>query len=266
MTVLTALFNRRWWWVTLLVLAIMLVLARLGVWQLDRLQERREANAALMIALEAPPISLNESIPDFLALSPTEVSSEWADRNAGATGVYDFDNQIVVRLQTWQGQTGVRLVTPLVLSNKSEGEVVALLVDRGWIPQDEYDAGHRFDQPSQATTVEGYLALTETLMRQTSGPPEITDKGIEVYRVDIDNLQPVLPYRLLPVYLHQNPSGGEASTLPARGPREVDLSEGPHLGYAIQWFIFSLGLGIGYVLFVNRSLKAPTHSESETQL
>ena len=36
--------------------------------------------------------------------------------------------------------------------------------------------------------------------------------------------------------------------------KEIDLSEGPHLSYAMQWFIFSLGLGIGYVVFVRRSL------------
>jgi cytochrome oxidase assembly protein ShyY1 len=42
---LRALVGRRWRWVTLAVLALMLVLARLGLWQLDRLAERRAANA-----------------------------------------------------------------------------------------------------------------------------------------------------------------------------------------------------------------------------
>lgn len=256
MDLLKALFSRRWWWVTLIVLALMIVLARLGIWQLDRLEERRAANAALMVALEAPAVSINDRESEFEAMAPKDVPSDWANRNATATGRYDFDHQIIVRLQDWQGNTGIRLVTPLLLDGDGvAGNEVAVLVDRGWVPESEYAAGNRFETTGEATTVEGYLALTETLLRQTSGPPELTDRGIEVYRVDIDNIQPVVPYRLLPVYLHQNPPADPTANLPARAARQVDLSEGPHLGYAIQWFIFSLGLGIAYMIYVNRSLK-----------
>jgi cytochrome oxidase assembly protein ShyY1 len=34
----------------------------------------------------------------------------------------------------------------------------------------------------------------------------------------------------------------------------VELSEGPHLGYAIQWFIFSAILGLGYPFFIKKQL------------
>ena len=44
------LFSRRWWWVTLIVLVLMAVFARLGFWQLDRLEQRRAANAQLIAA------------------------------------------------------------------------------------------------------------------------------------------------------------------------------------------------------------------------
>jgi surfeit locus 1 family protein len=46
-------------------------------------------------------------------------------------------------------------------------------------------------------------------------------------------------------------------TLPVEIAKEIDLSDGPHLSYAMQWFIFSLGLGAGCVLYVNRSLRRP---------
>jgi cytochrome oxidase assembly protein ShyY1 len=59
---LRALVGRRWRWVTLAVLALMLVLARLGIWQLDRLAERRAANAQLAAALSAAPIDLNTAL------------------------------------------------------------------------------------------------------------------------------------------------------------------------------------------------------------
>ncbi len=34
-------FSRRWWWTTLLVIAGAAVCVRLGIWQLDRLHQRR---------------------------------------------------------------------------------------------------------------------------------------------------------------------------------------------------------------------------------
>ena len=58
------LISRRWLWITLVVLALMTLLARLGFWQLDRLEQRRTANAQLMAALESAPIALNDQIGD----------------------------------------------------------------------------------------------------------------------------------------------------------------------------------------------------------
>ncbi len=55
---LAELFSRQWWWVTLLIVAAMMVLARLGFWQLDRLQQRRAANAVLSATLAASPLDL----------------------------------------------------------------------------------------------------------------------------------------------------------------------------------------------------------------
>jgi surfeit locus 1 family protein len=256
-TLLLALFSRRWWWVTLLVMVLMIGLARLGVWQLDRLAERREANAALTEALNAPAIILNDELEELMVYQPEESPKSLANRNAVVTGEFDFDHQIVLRLQPWQGRTGYRLVTPLVIDQSSDnGERIAILVDHGWIPQDAYNSDYRiYEETDGVGSVEGYIALTETLMRQASGLPEITDSGIEVYRVDLAVIQPVVPYQLMPVFLRENPRPNEeGDSLPVRIPREIDLSEGPHLGYAIQWFIFSLGLGIGYILFVNYSL------------
>ena len=248
MQIVRALFSRRWWWVTLVVLALMGVLARLGVWQLDRLAQRRAANAQLTAALAAPPIPLNEAWADYATLAPAEVPEDLANRDVTLTGVYDFDHQLVVKLQTLDGQPGVHLVTPLVLDNGA-----AVLVDRGWIPDAEYAAGQRFDSAAGPQTVAGYVALTETIRRRTAEAVVPTSPNDEVFRVDIAALQEEMPYALAPFYVKAAPTGDSA--LPAEIAKEIDLSEGPHLGYAIQWFIFSLGLGAGYVLFVNRSLR-----------
>jgi surfeit locus 1 family protein len=66
-------------------------------------------------------------------------------------------------------------------------------------------------------------------------------------------LQPQMPYELLPIFVVQAKEDNQV--LPYRREQEIDLSEGPHLSYAVQWFIFSLGLGIAYVIYVRKSVK-----------
>jgi surfeit locus 1 family protein len=243
-----ALVGRRWWWTTLLVVALMILLARLGVWQLDRLAQRRAANAQLMAALESPPIDLNREIAAYAAVAPGEAPPDLADRDVTARGAFDFDHGFILKLQSWQGQSGVHLITPFVL----EGSDVAVLVDRGWIPDAEYAAGHTYEDGA-ADTVAGFIALTETIRRRTAEAVVPVSPADEIFRVDVAALAEELPYDVAPFYVK---AGGPADTmrLPIPAEKEIDLSEGPHLSYAIQWFIFSLGLGIGYVIFVNRSL------------
>ncbi len=246
-----ALVSRRWWWVTLIVVAMMIGLARLGIWQLDRLAERRLANAQLRTALDSSAIDLNAGIEEYVAIAPDDVSTDLANRDVTMVGAYDFANQRILKLQNWEGRAGVHLITPFVLA----GSDVAVLVDRGWIPDAEYEAGNLFAEAVGRQTVTGYVALTETISRRTAEAVVPASPGDEIFRVDIAALEEEIPYRLAPFFVKETPPPVNSTQLPVRIPKVIDLSEGPHLGYAMQWFIFSLGLGIGYVVFVRRSLR-----------
>lgn len=236
---LTYLINRRWWWVTLLVIVAIAVMIRLSVWQFDRLQQRRAANALLRQQLEAAPLSLTEADLDGTALTAMP------DRRVIASGVYDFSEQILLKVQNYQGNAGAHLVTPLRLEGREE----AILVDRGWIPESQTDASEwsQFDEPGPVT-VEGVLQLTETA-RGVEPPAE---PQAEWFRIDVEAIERQMPYPLLPVYLLQTPESVGEQELPYREAHEFDLSEGPHLSYALQWAIFAGMLGVGYVVFVYR--------------
>lgn len=238
---LRALFSRKWWWVTLLVVLLMMVLARLGIWQLDRLNQRRVNNQIVAAALAASPMDLLE------ITLPADLSTI-KNRYVIATGEYDLENQLMLKVQNWDGRAGANLVTPLLLEN---GET-AVLVDRGWIPEAENNPAGRakYDEHGQVT-VGGYAALSQALSQREASVPE--EPQTEWYRVDIAAIQPQMPYDLLPIYVLQAP--GDEQELPYRRELEVDLSEGSHLGYAMQWFTFSLGLGIAYVIYVRKSIQ-----------
>ena len=241
MKLFRALFSRKWWWVTLLVLVGMGVLGRLGTWQLDRLEQRRAANAQLAAALREPPIELTA---DFSPTDPAQLK----DRLVFAQGEYDFIYQGIIKLQNFRGQAGAYVVAPLVLA---DGET-AVLVNRGWVPNAATTQLSELDEPG-VVTVNGYVGLSQSLTRARSsnGPPS---DELAWFRLDIEQIQAQLPYRLLPVYIVEWADGEETAELPVHLNREIDLSEGPHLSYAIQWFIFSLMLGVGYVFFVRRGI------------
>jgi surfeit locus 1 family protein len=82
------------------------------------------------------------------------------------------------------------------------------------------------------------------------------------HRVDLSRIQEQIPYPLLPLYLEQEGPPAPTAEAAARFPRpapEVELSEGSHLfyaiQYAIQWFSFAGILSAGYS-FLLRSIQA----------
>jgi len=247
MNLFKTLFSRRWLGGTLLVLFAMALFVRLGIWQLDRLAQRRAQNAALLAVLDSPPLDLADPLP--------EETEAVENRLATVTGQYDFAQERILLLQSWQGRAGVALLTPLLIEGLDEepalsGGEVAVLVNRGWVSQAEYEAGQldNYQTETGMVQVDGYLALGQS---RRGDSPNLAPQ--EVYRIDLAALQAALPYKLLPVVLVEAPTQEFESEPPLHATREVDLSEGPHLSYAWQWFIFCVLTGSLYLVFVRRS-------------
>jgi surfeit locus 1 family protein len=184
-------------------------------------------------------VNLNDGgLPD--ALTPLK------NRDAVAQGEFDFAYQGIVKLQNYQSKPGVHLIAPLVL----DGGETAVLVNRGWVP--EADNYGDYNEPG-SLTINGYVGLTQTLNRD-SGVSAVTEE-LAWYRVDIEAIQAQMPYDLLPIYINQAPEANDAP--PFRAEREVDLSEGPHMGYAIQWFLFAAVLAVMYTALVYKDVRSP---------
>jgi surfeit locus 1 family protein len=232
-------FNRRWWWTTLIIIGVILLFARLGIWQLDRLQQRRTRNTEYLQQIATESLELTGQA---LPADPTELR----DRSAKAIGEYDFEEQIVLTQQNWQGRPGAHLITPLRIT----GSDSAVLVNRGWIPSVDVEAGQlsQYDH-SGIQEVYGAIQLSQTL----SGDRETVVEGPRQnwYRIDIAAIQEQIPYELLPIFLLESPSENETTQLPYRLEPDIDLSDGPHLGYAIQWFLFAAVLAVGYLRYVS---------------
>lgn len=194
------------------------ICGRLGMWQLDRLEQRRARNALIESGLALPPVDL-----EF-----TGLQDSLQFRRSTATGVFDFARQVVVVGRSYQGVPGVHVVTPLQLSDGS-----AVLVERGWAPSPDgrtVDLG-RFAEPD-SVDLEGVLHQAEAENRLV--PAE--SWPIYVTAVNPAQLVDRFSYPLRPAVLRRT---SEARSPQLRSVQLPELTNGPHLSYAVQWFTFA---------------------------
>jgi surfeit locus 1 family protein len=230
--------SRKWWLTTLVVIAGVYGLIQLGFWQLDRLEQRRAFNIMVAERWRQEPFDVNANA------IPTDLSAlEY--RRVQATGTFDYANQILLSNQTRNSAPGSVIVTPLVLEDGA-----AILVARGWLPSGEDDPEQwaKYDEPADAPII-GLLQESQLLPNGAVPTPPAAPQQ-EWFQINIDAIQPQMPYELLPVFILQLPEEGRTiNDLPMREEPLV-LDEGSHFSYAIQWFMFALILGVGYIFFI----------------
>jgi surfeit locus 1 family protein len=240
-------FSRRWFWKTIIVLVATTVMIRLGIWQLERMDQRKESNAHVADMLSAPKLFLSEGI-----LIEDLMDMEY--RSVQAVGTYDFENQVAIRnqvwTQSWGDELGFALLTPLMLD-----ENIAVLVERGWVPPEfnTPDSWRRFDEAGQIT-VTGIVRLPRKEGDMGGGVPDPTlspgQERLEFWNfVNIERIDRQMPISLLPVYIQQAPDGVD-DVLPFNILPVLDLTPGTHLGFALQWFTFATIVFLGYPFFL----------------
>ncbi len=225
------------------------VCLRLGFWQVERLSERRAAKELALAARAEPVAELT---------GRGRAPADLAERMVEAVGVYDRAHEIVTRGEAFQGAPGVHVVTPLRL----QGSDTAVLVLRGFVPAPD---AVRADVDSLEEP--GEVRVWGLARRIGSGHGQPLEHGGRVTwaRLDLEALRARLPYPVLPVVILQLPDSS-LPRLPRRLPAPVP-SEGPHLNYAIQWFLFAAMAAAFAVLVVGRTggPSAPEVEESTTR-
>jgi surfeit locus 1 family protein len=252
-------FSWKWILTTLLVLAAAAVMVRLGIWQLDRLAQRRVFNARVTAKINMPALDFNQELKSNPGITSELYDMEY--RDIRITGEYDFSQQILLRNQVWDTDTGYRILTPL----KITGSDLSILVDRGWIPYDQSNNLQQYDEVGEVT-VAGKIRRGQPRPDFGGIPdPTFTPGGARlsaINLINLDRIQQQTVEKLVPVYVQEAPDPAW-TRLPYRSLADVDLSEGPHLGYAIQWFIFATILLVGYPFFVRRQLARVQKTEAQ---
>ena len=231
--VLRLLISRRW--LTALSVATVFTVAcvLLGQWQWHRHEDKAARADRINSHYLAKPVPLAQTLRPPGATLPT--SDDWT--LVTATGRYDDRSLLLVRNRPNHGVFGYEVVVPLDM-----GDGASLLVDRGWIPNGPSAAD---PSPVPATplgdiTVTGWLRVGEPSFGRQMPPGQLASINVAEAQAQTG----------LPLYGAYLIARDEAGTLgqPIVRPvalEEPDTGEGPHLAYALQWWLAS---PVGFVL------------------
>jgi cytochrome oxidase assembly protein ShyY1 len=231
------LLRPKWIAFHVLVLVSALLMIRLGFWQLDRLEQRQEFNSTVTERIDQPPVPFEELL-DEVAADPKSV--EWRQVTLAGTWLPD---QITWFNRSQDGIAGDNVLTAITNDDST------VIVNRGFVP---------LGSPLPPASSDAVEVLGRIRVPQARQLGQLTDSSegpiTEIRRVDLELLDQQVPGDLAPVYLDLI---GSVPNVTANDPVPVPppaLDEGPHLSYAVQWFIFAAAVLLGWVLAVRRSI------------
>lgn len=217
--------------VTLLLLPLLLYL---GLWQLNRADQKETLQQRYQRYRDAPHVSLAE-------VPLSDPASRY--RKVVVQGRYDSRHQILLDNKIENGQPGYHVYTPL----KIAGEDQAILVNRGWIP-----LGSSRQQLPDVTVSDGDTTVQGRLSQPANpglrlGGSTLTQQNWPwvVQYLDYDQLSQRLGYELMPAVILLDPDAQAGYRRDWR-PHFAGFGPARHRGYALQWFSLAVALMVIY--------------------
>ena len=230
---LRVVLSRRW--LSALAVAAIFAVACvfLGRWQWHRHEDKAARAQRINSHYFASPVPLSRAMPQPEAALPR--AQEWT--LVTATGRYAAQNLMLVRNRPNNGVFGYEVVVPLRLAGGA-----ALLVDRGWIPNGQNAAAPSSvpATPSGDITVTGWLRMGEPSLGRPVRTAQLASVNLTEARAQTG--APLYGAYLI-LRAEARPPGvaglpGEQIVRP-QGLEQPDTGEGPHLAYALQWWLAS---------------------------
>ncbi|RZS82776.1 cytochrome oxidase assembly protein ShyY1 [Motilibacter rhizosphaerae] len=232
----------RWIGLSLTVVLVSLLFARLGLWQWHRAQAKWAFNDAVAARSHAAPVDVGTLLQPGVR-PPKRV--EW--RQVERTGTYDTARTVLRRNDTYDGNRGYTVIVPLVTPGQP-----ALLVDRGFVPAPQ--TGGALALPSVPAAPSGTVTVRGLLRRPSSASLGLDRIGgaTTVGHLVPDGiaaatgLGPVLDGYVQLVA--EQPSAGTPLYTDDLPHQDVGLN----LAYAVQWYAFILIAVAGWVVLLRR--------------
>lgn len=224
--------------------AIVLIMMRLGFWQLDRAAQKQSIVNQLTqrAAIDTVPI---ESIAE-------KAADELRFRTVSLTGKYLSDQTMLVDNQVVNGQVGYQVFTPFQLENMAS----LILIARGWV-----SVGVSRERIPEIDTSLKTITINGKLNKLPAKPPLWSDdyavyKGTVWQYLPINEVSAVLNTKVFPLVLELAPESTDSAALVRKWPAINDQWVAKHKGYAFQWFAMAVAFFIACLVLLLRRFKA----------
>ena len=214
---------------SLVALALIILCFIAAQWQYHRGVDRHARNSMIEANIAAPSITLATAESD-------PVKNEW--RTVITTGSFDDSQNILLRNRYFEGKYGFEFLTLFETSNGQK-----FWVDRGWLVAGK-DA---LTAPLIPTTPTGEVEISGRLRLDTSLPRgsffALPANGIGLISKWNAQKEVVTEGFYLDLL-----NGSTAELTPSVAAQLPELSDGPHMAYALQWVFFAGLVGYGRIL------------------
>ena len=218
---------------SLVALALIILCLIAAQWQYQRGVDRHARNAIIEKHIALAPTSL-DSVKD----SPLE--AEW--QSVTTQGVFDSTKQILLKNRYSEGFYGFEVLTLFTTPNNEK-----FWVDRGWVKAGAAAtiAPTITPPPTTPVSITGRLRLDSSLPRGSFFALPADGSGL-ISKLDAQSQLDTQDYYIDLL------SGSESSLTPAVPAQLPELSDGPHMAYALQWLFFG-GLVIYGRILIRRT-------------
>jgi len=218
---------------SLVALTLIILCLIAAQWQYQRGVDRHARNAIIEKHIALAPTSL-DSVKD----SP--LAAEW--QSVTTQGVFDPTKQILLKNRYSEGFYGFEVLTLFTTPNNE-----IFWVDRGWVKAGAAAtiAPTITPPPTTPVSITGRLRLDSSLPRGSFFALPADGSGL-ISKLDAQSQLDTEDYYIDLL------SGSESSLTPAVPAQLPELSDGPHMAYALQWLFFG-GLVIYGRILIRRT-------------
>ena len=219
---------------TLIALVLVLLCLWAAQWQYQRGVDRHARNTLIQEQSQLPSIDIND-------LSANIQEFEW--RQISLQGSFDDSNQILLRNRYNDGVYGFEQLTLFLFDGKK------IWVDRGWIKA----GSDATIPPKLQPTQEQQVSITGRLRLDSSLPQgkffAVTNDANRNLVSQLDARKGVQTEKFYVDLI----SSSDSAMNPAVPVELPELSDGPHMAYALQWVFFA-----GLVIYGRRLIRKTT--------
>ena len=212
---------------SVLIIATIAFLISLGFWQLDRADQKRTIEASIQKA--------NTGVVELIINQNELLNKEYYE--VRLQGSYIGDKQFIYDNQIVDQASGYYVLTPFVLTGQSN----AIMINRGFIPwngrRDQLD-----DIAVDSAFREVKIQVSRPIKRIELKTSDISNQfPVLIQAIDFDVIEEISSTSFVDVIGLLDPSSDDGFV---RKWEPYTGSIEKHIGYAIQWFLMALVLGI----------------------